>query len=231
MAENSDRRALLGVLLLLVGALLILNNFNLIPFHIPYYLFTWPMILIIIGVVLVISRGNNSAGFFLITFGGLFLAMDVFHFSWRDIGGFWPIILVLIGIGLLIRNSSGGAGEKKSDNSFIDEMTLFGGTKKIINSQEFEGGKTTTLFGGTELILQNAKPIPGGAVVDTFTMFGGTDIVVPSDWEVKVEATAVLGGIDDKRETATSIVKSDPNKVLIIKGFVMFGGVEVKSYA
>ena len=235
MAENSDRRAALGILLLLAGAVLILRNLDIIQIPYFYLIFSWPMILVGVGIVLIITNGRNSAGFILISIGTLFLLKDFFHISWREVGGFWPIVLVLVGIGLLIRNSASSASrrvdEKKNDSSFIDEMTLFGGTKKVINSKAFKGGKTTTLFGGTEIVLQNAEPAPGGAVIDTFTMFGGTDIVVPASWEVKIETTAILGGLEDKRETATSIVEPDPNKVLTIKGFVAFGGVEIKSYA
>ena len=234
MADKSDRRSLLGVLLLLVGAVLILNNFNVIPFHIPYYVFSWKMILIVIGLFLILIKGKNSEGFVLISIGGVFLAMDIFNISFRDVGGFWPIVLVLVGIGLLIRNASSSGSttgdEKKNNYDYIDEVTIFGGTKKMINSQEFRGGKTTAMFGGTEIILQNAIPVPEGAVVDVFTMFGGTEFIVPSDWEVKIEATAILGGIDDKRAVIGN-TSTEPRKTLIIKGFVMFGGVDVKSYA
>jgi predicted membrane protein len=230
MAENSDRRSVLGVLLLLVGAFLILNNLNIIPFYIPHYIFTWPVILIVLGVVFILTKGRNGTGFILISIGSVFLAMEAFHFSWRDVGGFWPIILVLVGIGLLIRNTSTRdhvPDEKKNDVDYIDEITIFGGTKKVINSQNFRGGKTTSLFGGTELIFQNATPVPEGAVIDVFTMFGGTDLIVPSDWNVKVDATAFLGGIDDKR---SANITSDPQKTLIVKGFIMFGGCDIKSH-
>jgi hypothetical protein len=39
---------------------------------------------------------------------------------------------------------------------------------------------------------------------------------------------AIFGGVDDKRQI--SGVKLDPNKVLILDGTCMFGGIEIKSY-
>ena len=37
---------------------------------------------------------------------------------------------------------------------------------------------------------------------------------------------AIFGGIDDKREQ----ISNTPDKVLVLKGFTMFGGIEIKSY-
>ena len=234
MSENSsDKRSILGVVLLLIGAFIILSNLNMIPFYIPHYIFRWPMILILIGVLLVVSRGRNSSGFILIAIGGVFLFRDIVPFSFHEIGGIWPVILILIGVGLLIHNRptgrSEGGDEKKNEHDYIDEITIFGGTKKIINSQQFRGGKVSSIFGGSELILNNAVPVKGGAKVEVFTMFGGCVFAVPSDWTVRNEATVLLGGFDDKRNVSSQNI-SDPEKTLIIKGFVMFGGGEIKSY-
>ena len=69
----------------------------------------------------------------------------------------------------------------------------------------------------------------GRAVLDVTQIMGGTKIVVPSNWNVKSEmATAILGGIDDKRIIQPGSV--DPNKVLIIKGTSILGGIDIRSY-
>ncbi len=65
-------------------------------------------------------------------------------------------------------------------------------------------------------------------MIDVFAMFGGTVIIVPSDWDVKVEISAVLGGVADKRMPSPSYIV-EPKKELIIKGFVALGGCEIKS--
>jgi hypothetical protein len=38
---------------------------------------------------------------------------------------------------------------------------------------------------------------------------------------------SIFGGTDDKRQTLT---EADPNKVLVLEGTVIFGGIEIKSY-
>jgi len=52
--------------------------------------------------------------------------------------------------------------------------------------------------------------------------------VVPEDWIVKSDILSLFGGFSDKRTLRPSEV--DQSKILLIKGFVMFGGIEVKNY-
>jgi hypothetical protein len=146
----------------------------------------------------------------------------------------------LIGIGLLIisrRNihgKFGGPGSKtrSADGSFatdyIDDVAIFGGGVKRYSSQNLKGGNITAIFGGSEIDLTTSQMSNEGIVVDVFTMFGGTKFIVPGTWQVKSEATSVFGGFSDKRHIKPSDTISD--KVLLIKGVVLFGGVEIKSY-
>ena len=59
-------------------------------------------------------------------------------------------------------------------------------------------------------------------------MFGGTKLIVPDDWQVKSDVLSLFGGFSDKRHIRPDEVKE--NKILLLKGVVMFGGVEVKSF-
>lgn len=113
-----------------------------------------------------------------------------------------------------------------SSENFIDLLTFMGGGKRKITSENFIGGKVTSIFGGSELDLTSANIIEKECVVDVFTMFGGLEVIVPNDWDVRVDVTSIFGGFDDKR----NVVGSDSSKVLIIKGVNIFGGGEVKSY-
>ena len=59
-------------------------------------------------------------------------------------------------------------------------------------------------------------------------IFGGTKLVVPPTWDVQSEMVAIFGGVDDKRQIKG--VHLDPNKVLILDGTCIFGGIEIRSY-
>ena len=113
---------------------------------------------------------------------------------------------------------------------FFDDFVVFGGREVFINSQNFYGGKITTIFGGAEYDLRNALLSNNGAVIDSVAVFGGCGFKVPPDWTVKNEVTAVFGGFSDKRGASPHQVISDPSKTLVIKGFTAFGGIEIKHF-
>ena len=64
--------------------------------------------------------------------------------------------------------------------------------------------------------------------ITVFIAFGGGDIRVPRDWAVDVKAFAIFGGTDDK--SAHPPLDGDvPPKRLVIDGFVVFGGLDIKN--
>ena len=56
---------------------------------------------------------------------------------------------------------------------------------------------------------------------------GGTKIIVPAHWEVRSEITAIFAGFEDKRQQPAAL---NPQKVLILEGTSIFGGIELKNY-
>jgi predicted membrane protein len=110
---------------------------------------------------------------------------------------------------------------------FIDITAVFGGVKKNVLSKNFKGGEITSFMGGSEIDLSQAD-ISGRIVVDVTNIFGGTKLIVPSSWDVHNDITAVFGGVDDKRQV--NGVTFDPNKVLILDGTCLFGGIEIRSF-
>ena len=87
----------------------------------------------------------------------------------------------------------------------------------------------TAVFGGSKINLSNASVVAGQIpVIDVFAMFGGTEIIVPEDWTVKLEISAIFGGFSDKRKSVINVV-NNPDKTLVVKGMVLFGGGEIKS--
>ena len=114
-----------------------------------------------------------------------------------------------------------------TDDDYLDTTSVFGGTKKLVLSKNFKGGEVVTVMGGAELNFSQAD-IQGRAILDVTQIMGGTKIIVPAHWDVKSEMAAILGGIDDKRMIQPAGV--DPNKVLIIKGTSILGGIDIRSY-
>lgn len=116
-----------------------------------------------------------------------------------------------------------------SDDDFIDTTSIFGGAKKIVLAKNFKGGDIVNIFGGTELNLTQAD-INGTAVLELTTIFGGTKLVIPSNWSVKTsEVVTIFGGIEDKRQMPPATTEI-PEKILLLKGTIVFGGIDIKSF-
>jgi predicted membrane protein len=192
------------------------------------------MILIGLGLINLFSKQHKFPGLFFIAIGVFFMLPYITDVPLDFKRMFWPALLILTGFAVIIRgrnkNFTGHHHETSvDDNDLMDEMAVFGGGDKVITSQNFKGGKLTCVFGGTNLYLNRAILAEGKNVLDIFAMFGGSKIVVPEDWSVKIDVASVFGGFNDKRIKNTS-AKVDESRHLIIKGFVIFGGGEIRNY-
>ena len=114
-----------------------------------------------------------------------------------------------------------------SKEDYVDSTSIFGGAKKNIISKNFKGGDLVNIFGGTELDLTRAD-FTGTAELELTTIFGGTKLIVPSNWTIRSEAVTIFGGLEDKRNSQT--ISDSAEKVLVLRGTVLFGGIEIKSF-
>jgi hypothetical protein len=62
-------------------------------------------------------------------------------------------------------------------------------------------------------------------VIQVFAVMGGLELRVPEDWVVENKIVAFLGGADDR--TRRRVTPSTQR--LILRGFVMMGGVEIRN--
>lgn len=234
----------MGVLVVFFGSLFLLRELNV---SIPSWLYHPSMILMAIGLlVLIRHKFKNLFGAILVLFG---LMWSLKKYSDLDINLklMFPLIAIALGLSMIFRPKGRASRDKRkwdkirshtnimgmdeevvSPEDFVDGVSIFGSIRKQITTKNFKGADILTLFGGTELNLIQAS-FESRAVVDLTTIFGGAEIIVPSDWQVKTEMVSIFGGTEDNRYNAVSGEKSD--KVLILRGTCVFGGVEIKSYS
>ncbi len=248
--RSRDNNIIIGVIVMIIGFGLLLRKMDFILF--PHWLFSWELLLIVIGALVGLRNKFQGIGWLvLILVGGFFLVDDLPGMHWIRSYSL-PLGIIVVGFFLVFRSaivrSFGDRGDSRYKNQvkesndatentgntvnesnsddFIDITTVFGSIKKKVLSKNFKGGQATIMFAGSEVDFTHAD-IEGVAVIDMVVGFGGLELVVPSNWDVKSEMAAILGGIEDKRSNTANI---DPNKRLILKGTCMFGGVEIKSY-
>ncbi len=233
-----DKRLWLGLVFVAIGIFLALNKWSIIQewhffnFHIPDFIFRWEIILIGIGAFLVTAKEKKNAGYTLIAIGAFFLVKDILPYHISSIFYGWPSLFLLLGIIFLLRRdrSQRMADLRPEDElNYIDEVAVFGSADRTITSQSFMGGKLTTIFGGADINLIKAELSPMRNELDILTLFGGSTLIVPQDWTVKVKVVSIFGAYDDSRKIIGD-QGPDPKKELIVKGFVLFGGGEIKSY-
>lgn len=241
-----------GAFILLIGVAGLIKTMN--P-DMPHWFFSWQMLLIAMGVFIGLKhRFKGGAWFILMLVGGVFLYQEIYpDISVRRY--IWPIVLITIGGFLILRprrrsycaqpnedqkkNSADIVFEVKAGieesyenqkdykEDYVDSTSIFGGSKKNIISKNFKGGDLVNIFGGTELDLTRAD-FKGTAVIELTIIFGGAKLIVPSNWTVKFEAVTIFGGLEDKRNMQTAT--DNPEKLLLLKGTVIFGGIDIKSF-
>ncbi|MFB0926246.1 MAG: LiaF-related protein [Vicingaceae bacterium] len=230
--NRNDKRTFLGFGLIFIGLLIIAKKSGIIPSEVTYYVFSWPSLLIGIGLLNVFVKQKVQIGLIFLAIGVIWLSWRVFDIPLDLEGMMWPIIAVIVGLLMVTvknRHRSGGGVRDQSSEHEIDMLTLFGGGSRKITSDQFVGGKVTSVFGGSEIDLTGAKLKDRECTLDFFTMFGGAEVSVPRGWEVHVDVVSIFGGFDDKRGPVDS-ESGEQKQVLIVKGFSIFGGGEVKSY-
>ncbi|MHA7130276.1 LiaF transmembrane domain-containing protein [Algoriphagus namhaensis] len=104
---------------------------------------------------------------------------------------------------------------------------IFSGVNKRVLTKNFQGGKLTAAFGGIDLDFTQAD-FKGMVTLQVDVIFGGMKLVVPPHWDVRMEVSNIAAGIEDKRIYREAEV--DPEKVLVLRGTVLFGGLEIKSF-
>lgn len=204
-----------GAFLALVGTYFLLRREQLLPFEVEQYML--PVGLILLGLAIMFRRQRRS-------------------YLWDDFGN-WDNQgskkKAVYGDPSLEPGYKKGAGSGwfssifNSSSDFVNLEAVFTNVQKRVLSKKFQGGKVFALFGGMELDLSQAD-LGESPLLDVEITFSGLKLIIPPHWDVQLEVTNMLAGVEDKRvypQTAP-----DQTKVLIIRGTVICGGLEIKSF-
>lgn len=221
-------QVILGLLIVAFGIILTADNLDYV--EADDILRYWPLLLVAFGLARMLNSDGSSGRLS----GGLMVAVGVWLTA-DDIWGvpidferWWPMILVAIGLLIVYRAARGGGnklGESQStsDNTF-SEVAVWAGKVRRVSSPMFRKADLTAIMGGVEVDLRGASTAGQEAVIDVFAWWGGIEITVPPDWAVSNQVVVFMGGAEDK-----SSGMQDARNRLVLRGFVVMGGVEVKT--
>ena len=216
---------LMGLIIIAIGAIFTLNNLGIVDAR--QYVRYWPVALILVGVLKVWQArcGTGVFGGSLFILAGVWLLLETFRIVTINIFDLWPLLFVFFGASLIWRGLRGGRAAAGVDgHSTINALAVLGGVHRGNNSRAFRGGDLTAIMGGCEIDLRQAA-IDGEAVIDVFAMWGGIEIKVPEDWTISSRVVPILAGFEDK----TRPQRGAATHRLLIRGFAIMGGVEVKN--
>lgn len=240
-----------GLIIIILGLGFLLDNMGL---DLPNWLFSWSNFLIILGLFVGVRRNFRGIGWLILILVGAYNTLDNIFGRDLDLSKYGlGVGLVILGVFLIFRPKSKSCdgdgfrgrfrskiksisgsvnpeqqGAKASvSNDIIDVMAVFGASHQAVYSKNFQGGDITAVFGGADIILTQAD-FPETVSLDVTAVFGGIKLIVPQNWAVKSNVTAIFGSVEDKRPQL--MPTGEIQKTLILDGAVFFGGIEIKSY-
>jgi len=247
--QKSRKGFAFGALLILAGAVLVAINLGFIPSY--KILFSWQMLLVVIGIISLFHR-HIFSGLALISVGAFFfvpklaVAMPEYFACINPdtfVSTYWAALLVVAGLLVILAHffkpkycKFEHHFEKKFEKNFerkisgkhgnFSRNSVFGNGEHIILDEEFKGGDVNAVFGGITLDLRKTHLPEGETHLEVNAVFGGIVVIVPETWYVDFHLDSVFGGFQDNRVSNAEIDKS---RKLIIEGACVFGGGELKN--
>jgi predicted membrane protein len=234
--QLASTRLLIGLWIIVLGALLLLGNLGVIDAGYVWRYF-WPLILVFIGSSMLLNptrARRQRLGWVLVIIGSWIFINRI---GWVDVSIFkllLPALLLFVG-GMLVWRAFAAprldvnmapvpAGEEPHAE-FMRSFAVMSSNEMRPVSRPFRGADLSAVMAGIKLNLLDARMESDSATIEVFAFWGGMEIHVPPDWTVVSKVTTLMGGFIDKRRPTTVL----PSKTLIVSGFIVMSGIEIKN--
>ena len=221
------RKKLIGILLILLAALVIVQDYF-IQWEISFWMLAWVVLLAILSLSSFLKR-HFALGF---AYGilALFSLNGQFHFlPVSNSVVILSSILAVIGLNILFNSSSKtknrfGLGSTGSDanNGGNDIDVSFSTVTKYLNDQHFTHGSADVSLGQASVYFDNCHIEGSSAQFDVDVSLGSLSLYVPSDWRVHINVDNSLSAIQHQ-ENPSNLTSKD----FYIKGEVSLGNLEI----
>lgn len=199
-------RQLLGGIVVALGVVLLADSTGLVDVD-GFEVFLAGALVVYGGYRLVSERARHlfwPGTFLLVGVGWLLVEFGVL--TGAQAGQFWPALLVLFGASLLRGRRHG---------------SVFDSGLVVVGTDGANENGVTAIFEDARLDLRGID-LPAPSVVEAVAVFGNAEVVVPEDWVVVVDATAVFGSVRDMRRSRPT---GEPD--LVLDGAAVFGDVRL----
>lgn len=221
------RKKLIGILLILLAALVIVQDYF-IKWEISIWMLAWVVLLAILSLSSLLKR-HFGLGF---AYGivALFSLNGQFHFlPVSNSVLIFSSILAVIGLNILFHSSSKtknrfglGATGSDANNGGNDIDVTFSSVTKYLNDQQFTHGSADVSLGQASVYFDNCRIEGPSAQFDVDVSLGSLSLYVPSDWRVHVNVDNSLSSVQHE-ENPSNLTSKD----FYIKGDVSLGNLEI----
>jgi predicted membrane protein len=225
--KPGNGKAIAGLVLLIFGAILLFQQLNFMVA--PWWLFRWPVILIVVGIYSGAKHNfRNTGSIIMIVVGALFLADDIF--PGFDLSHFiWPLILIVLGLWVIL-------GKDKFKKSFGRK---WGHQDDTTNAYDYNynykyaapewDAKVTTDENGNPIEPEPTTATPGSTkrpplgddYIDTTSVFGSVHKSILSKDFKGGEVVNIFGG------TELNFTQADISGRVYIDITQLFGGIKI----
>jgi predicted membrane protein len=235
--QIASTRLLVGLWLIGLGAIFMLGYLDVIETRRVMRYFA-PLMLMFIGTAMVIHptrTRRQRLGWVLIAVGGWIFLNKL---GWVDVSIIkllFPAMLLTVG-GMLVwrafsapklsvASTSSLPQQEEQHAEFMRCFAVISSNELRPVSRPFRGADLSAVMAGIKLNLLDARMETETASIEVFAFWGGMEIYVPPEWTVVSKVATLMGGFIDKRRPTTVV----PTKTLIISGFVVMSGIEIKN--
>lgn len=216
-----------GIAFIILGVIIAINALGIAKINIFFH--GWWTLFIIVPCFINFIKGPSRIASFIGLVIGIALLLctqGIITFSMiRKL--ILPFIFIMIGINFIFRDFFHNKINEKiktlNKTGLKEYAATFGGNKVDMTNEIFEGADLTAVFGGVELNLENSI-IKEDQMMNATSIFGGITIKVPNTINIKVKATPIFGGVENKAKGN----KEENAPTIYVNALCMFGGVEIK---
>ncbi len=245
-----------GLLLIIAGVLLLAYKMGA---GIPGWIFTWPMLLIAVGLLTGLKSNFHNPGALIMIMIGVIFLIDQINPEFNFHNYIVPVILIAVGLIYVLRprnNWGSRSGKKWRERNYYDNYSPENSSTENTNKTDLnnlaeenaEYVEINAVLGGVKKIILS-KNFKGGEIT---CFMGGTEInLLKADIQqpIILEVNNVFGGTKlivpsnwDVKNEVTAVFGGiedkrnvsntipDPVKTMVLKGTCVFGGIEVSNY-
>jgi predicted membrane protein len=213
--QNKPRnnKVLAGIILLVVGLMLLVHQLDL--FFFPFWLFSWPTLLIVIGVYSGAKHNFRNSGWLIMVLVGIVWLLNS-AIPGENVGRItWPLMIIIFGLWMILRRGS------RDKNKEHWDKWAYSNQRNDPNTPPADPADPNEPINPKTDWTKNAKHTYGDDYLDAVSVFGGVKKTILSKDFKGGDIVNIFGGAE------LDLTQSDINGRVVLDITQIFGGTKI----